>query len=237
MQPQQQDISLAPAAARPAGALQYLWAFGATAVACLVLMIFVDAPLARALKDGLPPEATEFFSRYGGAVGKPDAYYVVAAVIILISHGAGYLSVAEATRQAFRRARNAALFVAVSIAAGGLAVNIAKPVIGRIRPRALFEDGTYGIKMFSFDWGMNSFPSGHAQMAFSLGTALALIFPRLAVPILALAAAIAATRVLGTVHYLSDIVMGAYVGIAAPLLIKRYFCDPRGIVLGFRSSP
>lgn len=209
----------------------YLWTFAATAAVCALLILFVDAPLARALKDGLPPPATEFFSRYGGAVGKPDAYYVVAAVIILIGQGAGYLPVAEATRLALRRARNAALFVAVSIAAGGLAVNIAKPVIGRMRPRALFEEGTYGLSPFSFDWGMNSFPSGHAQMAFSLGTALALIFPRIAVPVLALAAAIAASRFLGTVHYLSDVLMGAWVGAAAPLLIKRYFCDPRGIAL------
>ena len=36
---------------------------------------------------------------------------------------------------------------------------------------------------------------------------------------------------MGSVHYLSDVVMGAYVGIVVPLLVKQYFYDPRGINL------
>ena len=62
-------------------------------------MIFVDAPLARHLKNGLPPEVTNFFSTYGGTLGKPGAYLTVAAVVIAVAHGAAYFGIAPATRR------------------------------------------------------------------------------------------------------------------------------------------
>jgi undecaprenyl-diphosphatase len=58
-----------------------------------------------------------------------------------------------------------------------------------------------------------SFPSGHALNAFALGSVIALAFPIAAVPILALAASVAASRVVLGLHWVSDVLVGAFVGL------------------------
>jgi undecaprenyl-diphosphatase len=69
-----------------------------------------------------------------------------------------------------------------------------------------------------------SFPSGHAATSFAGATLLSLLVPRLAVPFLALAAAIAWSRVYVGVHYPLDIaagaVLGAGVALAATALLR-----------------
>lgn len=207
----------------------YLYSFIVVAHVCAALMIFVDAPLARHLKQAFPPSVTSFFSTWGGALGKPEAYLTIAAVVIALSHGAGYFAIDAALRARLKRFQDAALFIMASILSAGMVVNIVKPILGRVRPRGLFDTGDYGLHMFSFRWAMNSFPSGHSQMAFSLAVALCLVYPRYDLLYLLLAAVIASSRFLGSVHYLSDVVMGSYIGIVVPLLLKRHFYDRRGI--------
>jgi len=57
-----------------------------------------------------------------------------------------------------------------------------------------------------------SFPSGHALNAFAIGSVLALAFPLLAVPVLVIGASVAASRVVLGLHWLSDVLAGAFVG-------------------------
>ena len=57
-----------------------------------------------------------------------------------------------------------------------------------------------------------SFPSGHALNSFAVGSVLALAFPPFALPVLAAAASVAASRVVLGLHWLSDVVAGALVG-------------------------
>ena len=59
-----------------------------------------------------------------------------------------------------------------------------------------------------------SFPSGHALNAFAIGSVIALSFPAAALPVLALAASVAASRVIFGLHWLSDVLAGALVGLA-----------------------
>jgi undecaprenyl-diphosphatase len=58
-----------------------------------------------------------------------------------------------------------------------------------------------------------SFPSGHALNAFAIGTVVALAFPAVALPVLAVAASVAASRVVLGLHWLSDVVAGALAGV------------------------
>jgi len=113
-------------------------------------------------------------------------------------------------------------------------LNLAKFVIGRLRPRALFNEGEYGFQMFNTDFGMNAFPSGHSQMAFSLAIALWFIYPKLRWLYVSLAAFVACSRFLGTVHFPSDVIMGSFVGIVAAILVKRHIFDARGIEVRVR---
>lgn len=58
-----------------------------------------------------------------------------------------------------------------------------------------------------------SFPSGHALNAFAIGSVIALAFPFAALPVLAVAGSVAASRVVLGLHWLSDVLAGALVGV------------------------
>ena len=58
-----------------------------------------------------------------------------------------------------------------------------------------------------------SFPSGHALNAFAIGSVVALAFPFAALPVLAVAGSVAASRVVLGLHWLSDVLAGALAGL------------------------
>jgi undecaprenyl-diphosphatase len=71
-----------------------------------------------------------------------------------------------------------------------------------------------------------SFPSGHSASAFAFATAVSGELPRLAPALVPLAGAVAYSRVHTGVHYPSDVVAGAAIGVACGLLVLRV--APRG---------
>lgn len=119
-------------------------------------------------------------------------------------------------------------FLFLSVAASGLLNTLIKIVVGRTRPRLLFEQGLYDFAPLTHAYVTNSFPSGHSQAAFAAMTALTLIFPRYDIAFIAIAVLVAASRVLTTVHFLSDAVMGAWLGVVVTVLLHRLL-DRRGI--------
>jgi undecaprenyl-diphosphatase len=62
-----------------------------------------------------------------------------------------------------------------------------------------------------------SFPSGHTASAFAFATGAGLEKPLLLLPLAALAAAVGYSRIRGRVHYPSDVLAGAGLGVAAAL--------------------
>ncbi|MDO8605914.1 MAG: phosphatase PAP2 family protein [Phaeospirillum sp.] len=124
-------------------------------------------------------------------------------------------------------------FVFLSVALSGLLNLLIKTTVGRTRPRALFEDGVYDFAPLTHAYLTNSFPSGHTQAAFAAMTALTFVFPRYDVAFIAMAVLVAASRVLTTVHFLSDAVMGAWVGVVVTVLLHRLL-DRRGIHVRLR---
>ena len=65
-----------------------------------------------------------------------------------------------------------------------------------------------------------SLPSGHATVSFACATMLALAVPKLLAPLYALAALVAFSRVYVGVHYPSDIVAGAVLGIVLAIALR-----------------
>jgi len=109
-----------------------------------------------------------------------------------------------------------AAFVAAAIASA-LLVCVKRRVR---RPRPC--ERTPGFDVASIAWFPSdrfSFPSGHALNAFALATVFALSFPVAAAPVLAIAASVAASRVVLGLHWLSDVVAGALGGLLIGSLV------------------
>jgi undecaprenyl-diphosphatase len=66
-----------------------------------------------------------------------------------------------------------------------------------------------------------SFPSGHAATSFAGATILSFAFPRLALPLLLLAAAVGFSRVYVGVHYPLDIAGGAAIGALVAIALRQ----------------
>lgn len=115
--------------------------------------------------------------------------------------------------------------LAVATAGAGLAADVGKLVIARLRPPAASLDGgvldTFVGWLPAFDpallaqpygYKFQSFPSGHAATAAGLAIALAMLYPRGRWLFAALATLAAVQRLQGNAHFLSDVLAGASLG-------------------------
>jgi membrane-associated phospholipid phosphatase len=122
-------------------------------------------------------------------------------------------------------AAHRALFLFAAVALSGLTTDLIKPLVGRLRPKLLFEANLYGFDPFRIGYEYNSFPSGHATTVFALAAALSFFSPRWRLPLFSFAAVVGLSRIIVGAHYLSDIMAGAYVGVmtvfALVLLCRR----------------
>ena len=97
-----------------------------------------------------------------------------------------------------------------------------KYLLGRYRPSALFKHDLYGFHFFAETSSMHSSPSGHTLRAFSVLTALSLLYRRLVIPCIGLAILIGTSRIVVTAHYPSDVLLGAFIGIFSALWTYHY---------------
>jgi membrane-associated phospholipid phosphatase len=112
-------------------------------------------------------------------------------------------------------------------AAGGIAAAataLVKDVFDRARPPVADPEFLAAVSVP----GSPSFPSGHASTAFAAATVIALFHPRLRIPVLAIAALVAASRVYLGVHFTVDVLVGAGLGAAlgAALVVAARRFEP-----------
>lgn len=108
------------------------------------------------------------------------------------------------------RGRRAAAHAVVAVASTSALVNLpAKLLSGRDRPALTDVPELRRIVRVPTS---SSFPSGHAAAAAAFATAVGRDLPVLAAPIGALAAAVAASRVVVGAHYPADVLVGAALG-------------------------
>lgn len=119
------------------------------------------------------------------------------------------------------------LLLTSSVALSGIAANILKSILGRARPRLYIHDQIYGFDFFHIEYAWLSFPSGHSATALGAASALALIFPRYKIILYMAGIAIAASRIILTQHYLSDVLAGSYLGAATTLLLYQLLFKQR----------
>lgn len=199
-----------------------LWSFAYVALFCVLSILLLDRPLARALKAHVGGDVEGFF-QVVTRLGEAQLYLVPAGLAWVGLMLASLRAAAQASRDRLRRLAVAPGFLFLSMAVSGLISNAIKFSLGRYRPRYLFEGDLYGFSFFNREWGMNSFPSGHSQAGFAAMTALVVIFPRYDIMWLAIAVLVALSRVITTVHYLSDAVAGSWLAICVTVAMARAF--------------
>lgn len=203
--------------------VRFLLILTAVAGASIVpLILYVDQPAALAIRGYAETEFIAFF-RFVTHAGHSAIWYGLAVTgfataLLIARRAADHLA-----RWTWRQRARAFLFMALSMAISGTLVNALKLGFGRYRPRFLFDDGTAGFAPFALTLDDCAFPSGHTQSIVAAMAALGFVFPRLSSALCLIAVAVACSRFLTTVHFLSDVVAGAYVGLAVAVIMKCYF--------------
>ncbi len=100
---------------------------------------------------------------------------------------------------------------------------VLKYSLGRARPMLLFNEGLYGFYGFKTKASFWSFPSGHTTNIIGVALGLCIIFPKHAYTFLMVAFCIAISRVLLTHHYLSDVLMAAYLSFIEVSIIYWWY--------------
>lgn len=151
--------------------------------------------------------------------GLPLLTQVADRSVLWIAIAAGLV----ATRN--RRARRAAARGLGSIAVSSLVANqIGKRIVPRRRPRL---DRIPVARIAARVPTSSSFPSGHSASAAAFAVGASLEMPELAVPLGALAGAVAFSRVYTGVHYPSDVVAGTALGVTVAA-VGRVIVPARG---------
>ena len=93
-------------------------------------------------------------------------------------------------------------------------VHLIKRRVKRLRPVMHTE-----VRFLVAETRAGSFPSGHTATTFALATVLAWHFPMATVPVFALASLIGYSRVYVGVHFLTDVLAAAAIGVVSGALV------------------
>lgn len=116
------------------------------------------------------------------------------------------------------------LFFGLTIVISYALTTILKTFLGRLRPPYYFQHGLYGFQILSFKTISPSMPSGHATVSFAVCIALASIIRKRWVSVLLVALAItsAICRLILLKHYVSDVVVGAYLATMVVFWVRHF---------------
>ena len=173
--------------------------------------IFIDRALAHFIYDHVNARAHKFLNsitHYAKA-----GHWLAAAILALAG--------AALARHFGARGRDLPLLINYSLAfiasltVGSAILHVIKLVLGRRRPRDDMEMGLYGFMPLAFNLDYNSFPSGHSLTICCVAVIFTCVWPMLWPVWFGVAFILAVTRALLTAHFLSDVLIGAGIGLIA----------------------
>lgn len=165
----------------------------------------VDWSVLRWIQEHLRCAPLDFFMPLISALGNAGAIWIAAALLLLCT----------------KRYRRQGLLLAVGLCVGALCGNLLlKPLVARARP--CWIDSSYPMLIaIPTDY---SFPSGHTLSSVIAATLLYRTDRRFGWPAIALAALIAFSRLYLYVHFPTDVLAAALMGIVIGLLSWQIGC-------------
>jgi len=187
-----------------------LWA-GFVSILIGLLALTIDRPLAHFIYDHVSArahKALDSITHYAKA-----GHWLAAAILALIVAAVmrRYGMLAQESTQLI----NYSLAFIASLTMGSAILHVIKLVLGRRRPRDDMEMGLYGFTPLAFNLDYNSFPSGHALTICCVAVIFTCVWPMCWPVWFSIAAILAVTRALLTAHFLSDVLIGAGIGLIA----------------------
>jgi membrane-associated phospholipid phosphatase len=204
----------------------FLWAMPLLAVASVACLLWLDEPVAQAVRRS----GADAWLKAKGAGGgrtlsdlvKLPGEWWTALVLVVVA--------------LVRPPKNGGRWSAAVIATASVlsaANTVIKWTVGRTRPFAVEGSGWHDFHRFRgglaglINQSNLTFPSGHTSHAFAVASAIWIVWPRWGWLAFVPATVTAAERVLSNSHYLSDVCMAGSLGIAVALLARAIVCKLR----------
>ena len=180
---------------------------------------FYDRKAAHFFRDNLPRPALIFLLKTtDGAKGGP---WIIAIGLLYLGTQAWVAFRGESPGA--RYASDISLALLASLVVGSVVLHAIKLFLGRRRPRDDFEHGLYGFTFFRWTLQHNSFPSGHALTIFCVATWASALVPTFTPLWFAVALYFGMSRAVLAVHFMSDVAIGAAIGIIATRQTMLFF--------------
>ena len=153
-----------------------------------------DASVITAIYENVHSAFLTMFFRIVTLLGEGGIFWIAVAVILLF----------------FKKTRRSGISIGASLLIGVIVGNgIIKNVVARPRP----YDAIAGIESVVSHLSDYSFPSGHSLCCFEAATALAMNRTKWAIPAYVGAVLVAVSRLFLFVHYPTDVICGALLGV------------------------
>jgi membrane-associated phospholipid phosphatase len=179
-----------------ARAVRVVWiAAAVAAVLTLLSILLIDAPVAAAIGRGADP-----------ALFAPVMHVLeVGTGMSLPRHVFGGALVAAGVLLCLWRPvpGRALMLIGATMLVTRIVGNWLKPALGRLRPSEALRDGVDLGATFFRDGGIG-FPSGHVAHFAGMACAIAIAWPRAAIPALAAATFVAIARIAVNAHFIGD---------------------------------
>ena len=185
--------------------------FGATAIGTAALFL-VDDELDE-WADGFRDDIPDGLVNYGNRYGNPQNNYAVTGGI--------YLTGLFLRNEKLRRT---GVLLISSATAGGFLQQVTKRIIGRARPKSGDNSSTYDPFHLDRVFNYDSFPSGHAILAFSNAYAIAKQFksPWIKAGLYTVGSIPGIARITDGFHWVSDVAFGTVLSIFIVESIDKY---------------
>lgn len=163
--------------------------------------------------SGFNEDVPDIITDYGNQYGNPNNNYMLTGGVYL----AGLFTKNEKLR------RTGVLLIS-SATAGGFLQQVSKRIVGRARPRSGDSSGTYDPLHLDRVFNYDSFPSGHAMLAFSNAYAIAKQFksPWIKAGLYTVGFIPGFVRIIDDFHWVSDVAFSTVLSIFIVESIDKY---------------